>query len=116
VPEELVNTASSARPCGLVSEEPGQPACPGLSPVAWDYLWDFRPRFYSLPSVPVLSMNWAHHNLFLIPDNELICTAYSPEHVCEQLANNENQPFQNNAIFIPGTELFTIFKGRQWLR
>ena len=40
LPEELVNPASAVPPCGVPSEESGQPAWPDFSPVTWDYPGD----------------------------------------------------------------------------
>ena len=62
----------------------------------------FPARFYSPPSVSVLSMNCGHHNGFPVSFNELICTVYSPNRACGKAVNNSNQPVKSDdSQFVP---------------
>ena len=59
------------------SEGPGQPACPDLSPVTWDYPRNFLGFLSSAAPAPVLSMNCDETITGRPPGNELIRTACS---------------------------------------
>jgi hypothetical protein len=94
VPEELVNSASPKlalrfRGAGSTSLTQPFPSRLGLS-------LRFPARFYSPPSVSVLSMNCEQHNVFPDSYNELICTACSPNRACEKTVNNSNQPVKSS--------------------
>jgi hypothetical protein len=94
VPEELVNSASPKltlrfRGAGSTSLTQPFPSRLGLS-------LRFPARFYSPPSVSVLSMNCEHHNGFSVSFNELICTACSPNCACGKAVNNSNQPVNSS--------------------
>jgi hypothetical protein len=57
-------------------------------------------------------MNWVHHNLNRPTDNELICTACSPEWAGEKQAGNTNKPMKPRLPALSEPELFTGFGTR----
>jgi thiol-disulfide isomerase/thioredoxin len=111
VPEELVNSASPEltlrfRGAGSTSLTRPFPSRLGLS-------LRFPVRFYSPPSLSVLSMNWEQHTVFPASFNELICTACSPNSDCEKPVNNSNQRVKSSdSHFAPASysPLFQIKK------
>ena len=111
VPEEPVNSASSAS-CESVSEEPGQPALPNFSPVAWDYPENGRLDLSTFIARFVLSMNCEHPIANPPIDNELICTACSPESAGEERVHNAKEPIKSVLPAFQHHDLFTVFPPR----
>jgi hypothetical protein len=111
VPEELVNSASPKlalrfRGAGSTSLTQPFPSRLGLS-------LRFPARFYSPPSVSVLSMNCEQHNGFLVSYNELICTACSPNRACEKSVNNSNQPVKSSDSHFAPVNYSPLFRGNK---
>jgi hypothetical protein len=89
-PEELVNSASPELALRFVRSrvnqpDPAFPRLPGIIPE--------RTTSILLSAVrSVLSMNCEHHINFHFSNNELICTACSPNRTCGQRVDNANHP------------------------
>jgi hypothetical protein len=57
-------------------------------------------------------MNCGHHNLFFFPDNELICTACSPNRAGGKPVNNSNQPVKSSDSDFTNANYSQLFQAR----
>jgi hypothetical protein len=107
-PEELVNSASPELALRFVRSrvnqpDPAFPRLPGIIPERTTSILLAAAR-------SVLSMNCEHHINFHFSDNELICTACSPNRTCEKRVNNANHLDESMFFHIANGNYSQLFR------
>jgi hypothetical protein len=74
--------------------------------------WNGQLNLSTFTARSVLSMNCEHHSAKRPTDNELICTACSPECTGEKPVSNPGEAIKSMSTAHPDRELFTVFRSR----